>query len=469
MSARVAELTAGAGAVRARHGGPRRRSRPRPGRATTRSCSADGTIEGFVGGQCAEESVRDGGAGRLRDGEPLLLRVLPDGGEHFPESPSARVVVNPCLSGGALEIFLEPMLPAPLLAVVGSTPIADALVMMAGPLGLRRPPARARRSSRRARTAVVVATHGRGRGARRSGPRSTPASASSGWSPARSAARQVLAAIELTDERAGPGPHPGRAGHRRPHRRRRSRCRSWPSSCRRYAGTGSPRRRRAQPADVPQQVDRPGLRHDRGGRAGHPAPTATPTATTGSARPAAATPTRPAHPDVMQRLRGGTPAAGRARLPRRRRAGHRAVPRADPRTAAAAGGRARGRQDRGGQGAGGGAGRAADPAAVLRGPDRQRGALRVELPAPAAGDPAGRVAARDAGRRGPVHRGVPAGAADPAGGPAHRPGSPRCCSSTRSTGPTTSSRRCCSSSSARRRSRSPRSARSPRPGRRSSC
>ena len=32
-----------------------------------------------------------------------------------------------------------------------------------------------------------------------------------------------------------------------------------------------------EPADVPQQVDRPGLRHDRGGRPGHAAATATPT------------------------------------------------------------------------------------------------------------------------------------------------------------------------------------------------
>ena len=72
------------------------------------------------------------------------------------------------------------------------------------------------------------------------------------------------------------------------------------------------------------------------------------------------------------------------------------------------------RQDRRREGAGPRAGHPADPAAVLRGPDRRRGALRVELPAPAARDPAGRVARREADRRRPVHRGVPAGAADPA-------------------------------------------------------
>jgi xanthine dehydrogenase accessory factor len=61
----------------------------------------DGTIEGFVGGQCAETSVRTAALGALRDGETVLLRVLPDDGAPFPESPGAQVVVNACLSGGA--------------------------------------------------------------------------------------------------------------------------------------------------------------------------------------------------------------------------------------------------------------------------------------------------------------------------------------------------------------------------------
>lgn len=96
---------------------------------------ADGTIEGFVGGQCAEESVRTASLGALEDGEPLLLRVLPAGEAGFPDGEGSRVVVNPCLSGGALEIFLEPHLPAPVVAVVGETPIADALAEMVEPLG----------------------------------------------------------------------------------------------------------------------------------------------------------------------------------------------------------------------------------------------------------------------------------------------------------------------------------------------
>ncbi|MDF2826203.1 MAG: hypothetical protein K0R68_3611, partial [Mycobacterium sp.] len=82
---------------------------------------SDGSIEGFVGGQCAQTSVRRAALGALQAGESVLLRVLPDGDVHFPESPGACVVVNPCLSGGALEIFLVPELPAPLVRICGET------------------------------------------------------------------------------------------------------------------------------------------------------------------------------------------------------------------------------------------------------------------------------------------------------------------------------------------------------------
>lgn len=88
----------------------------------------DGRIDGFVGGQCAVESVRSAALGALKSKEGVLLRVLPDEAEQFPETPGAVVAVNPCLSGGALEIFLEPVLPAPICHVVGSSPIARAVL-----------------------------------------------------------------------------------------------------------------------------------------------------------------------------------------------------------------------------------------------------------------------------------------------------------------------------------------------------
>lgn len=88
---------------------------------------ADGTIEGFVGGMCAEGSVRSAALAALADGRSVLLRVMPDGSAGFPDVPGAAVVTNPCLSGGALEILLRPEIPAPLVGVVGTTPISEAI------------------------------------------------------------------------------------------------------------------------------------------------------------------------------------------------------------------------------------------------------------------------------------------------------------------------------------------------------
>ncbi len=117
---------------------------------------ADGTIEGFVGGQCAQNSVRKAALGVLQAGESVLLRVLPDGDVHFPEASGACVVVNPCLSGGSLEIFLTPQLPPPLIRIYGATPIADALTQLCGVLGYD-----ARRGTEMTdATAVVIASHG---------------------------------------------------------------------------------------------------------------------------------------------------------------------------------------------------------------------------------------------------------------------------------------------------------------------
>lgn len=120
---------------------------------------SDGSIEGFVGGQCAQTSVRRAALGALQAGESVLLRVLPDGDVHFPDAPGACVVVNPCLSGGALEIFLVPEVPVPLLRIHGATPIADALAGLCGTVGYDvvrdgdgDDPAAA--------TAVVIASHG---------------------------------------------------------------------------------------------------------------------------------------------------------------------------------------------------------------------------------------------------------------------------------------------------------------------
>jgi len=80
----------------------------------------DGTLTGWVGGACTEATVVREALAALADGEARLVRVA--GG---------------CASEGAIELLIEPQLPAPLLAVVGDSPAARMLAELAGTLGWR--------------------------------------------------------------------------------------------------------------------------------------------------------------------------------------------------------------------------------------------------------------------------------------------------------------------------------------------
>lgn len=122
---------------------------------------ADGSIEGFVGGSCAESTVRTESLKVLSSHESTLLLITPGIAEgEVKVTPGLVSVSNPCLSGGTLEMFLEPAIPDPLVFIYGHGPIAQSLVELGPLLGF---------DARHAETvttipvdlaAVIVATHG---------------------------------------------------------------------------------------------------------------------------------------------------------------------------------------------------------------------------------------------------------------------------------------------------------------------
>jgi xanthine dehydrogenase accessory factor len=124
---------------------------------------ASGVIVGFVGGNCVESSVRTYALQALASREPLLLRVVP-GEPSLGSEEGAIQVSNPCLSGGAIEIFLEPQVPAPRMLIVGATPIAEALAAMGALLGFSVAASSSSESAPVAPgdAAVIVASHGSG-------------------------------------------------------------------------------------------------------------------------------------------------------------------------------------------------------------------------------------------------------------------------------------------------------------------
>ena len=93
----------------------------------------EGRPIGWVGGGCVHTSIEREAARALADGTPRLIRLSP--------SPAQEegIVSYPmtCHSGGTLEIYLEPVLPAPELVILGESPVADALAALAAPLGYR--------------------------------------------------------------------------------------------------------------------------------------------------------------------------------------------------------------------------------------------------------------------------------------------------------------------------------------------
>jgi xanthine dehydrogenase accessory factor len=116
----------------------------------------DGSIEGWVGGSCAQPVVVREALHALADGQPRLLRLSPHGGSarrdqgggdrrtevgggaprrHPPEVDGVIELVMTCHSGGTLEIYVEPNLPKPQLWVAGITPIAGALVELGAASG----------------------------------------------------------------------------------------------------------------------------------------------------------------------------------------------------------------------------------------------------------------------------------------------------------------------------------------------
>ena len=97
----------------------------------------DGSIEGWVGGSCAQPVVVREALRALGDGQPRLLRLSKDAPAEGRRGDGVVELVMTCHSGGTLEIYVEPHLPAAVLWVAGTTPIAGALVALGSAAGWR--------------------------------------------------------------------------------------------------------------------------------------------------------------------------------------------------------------------------------------------------------------------------------------------------------------------------------------------
>lgn len=92
---------------------------------------ANGQIEGWVGGHCAQPTVIRQSLAALADGSPRLVVLRPDiQDERAPMADGVVQVPMLCASEGELQIFVEPFLPRVELTIIGASPVAQTLARM---------------------------------------------------------------------------------------------------------------------------------------------------------------------------------------------------------------------------------------------------------------------------------------------------------------------------------------------------
>jgi xanthine dehydrogenase accessory factor len=113
------------------------RQAPSSGQQGSRAIvTAGGELIGWIGGACAEPVVLREARQAIIDGTArLLLLGTPEQFGHVPEGMT--VIPVACQSDGALEVYIEPVLSAPRVVVVGGSPMAQTLTEMVRVLGWR--------------------------------------------------------------------------------------------------------------------------------------------------------------------------------------------------------------------------------------------------------------------------------------------------------------------------------------------
>jgi len=99
--------------------------------------TAEGELHGWIGGACAEPVVIREAQRVMAEGTAklLLLGTPEQFGAAVPDGMT--VVPISCQSEGALEVYIEPVLPVPHLVIIGVSPMAHTLAGLAKALGWR--------------------------------------------------------------------------------------------------------------------------------------------------------------------------------------------------------------------------------------------------------------------------------------------------------------------------------------------
>ena len=96
-----------------------------------------GEFHGWLGGSCTRPTVIREALAALADGAPRLIGIVRDADSIHHNRSGLTVFPMACHSGGSVEIYIEPLLPARRLLIFGVSPTALALARLATVLGYR--------------------------------------------------------------------------------------------------------------------------------------------------------------------------------------------------------------------------------------------------------------------------------------------------------------------------------------------
>ncbi|HEY6566803.1 MAG TPA: XdhC family protein [Actinomycetota bacterium] len=99
--------------------------------------TADRSVRGWIGGACAEPTVVREALRAIEEGTPRLLFMGTADELEAHRRDGVVSVPIACQSEGALEVYVEPVLPQPQLVTIGRSPAALALTSLSAGLGWR--------------------------------------------------------------------------------------------------------------------------------------------------------------------------------------------------------------------------------------------------------------------------------------------------------------------------------------------
>jgi xanthine dehydrogenase accessory factor len=130
--------------------------------------TARGEFHGWLGGSCTRPTAVREALAAIRDGTPRVIALSPDPARD--SRADVRPILIACHSGGRVDLYIEPVVPAPCLVVYGGSPVAQAAVRIAAVLGYTTllldaddgaaPGAAGLADIDRSRLFALVATHG---------------------------------------------------------------------------------------------------------------------------------------------------------------------------------------------------------------------------------------------------------------------------------------------------------------------